>query len=53
MARKKTGLTRRKTIMLDINNKYRLKMLQSKLIEITGNTISFSYVIQTMLQGAL
>ena len=53
MSRKKGGPSRRKTIMLDINNKYRLKMLQSKLIEISGNTISFSYVIQIMLQGAL
>lgn len=37
--------------MIDANNKYKLQMLQAKLIEVSERSISFSYVIEKMLGG--
>ena len=44
------GSYRRKTIMLDINNRHKLQLLQAKLIEKTQNTVSFSYVLAEVLR---
>ena len=50
MDRKKLTLPRRKTVMLDANNHYRLQLLQSKLIEKSEMSVSFSYVINEMIR---
>jgi len=48
--RKKRTLPRRKTVMLDANNHYRLQMLQSKLLEKSEYSISFSFVVGEMIR---
>ena len=53
MARKKDISRRRKTIMLDMNNKYKIQMLQAKLVEISENSISFSYAVEKVLAYSL
>lgn len=50
MARKKDRNARRKTIMLDVDNRAKLKLLQANLIERTTGSVSFSYVIEEMLR---
>lgn len=50
--RKQGNIKKRKTIMLDENNGHKLRALQAKLIELSNTSISFSYVIEKMLEGA-
>lgn len=50
LMRRVKGSYRRKTIMLDINNRHKLQLLQAKLIEKTKGTVSFSYVLEEMLR---
>ena len=50
MARKKDVNARRKTIMLDVDNRAKLQMLQATLIEKSLKSVSFSYVIEEMLR---
>ena len=50
MDRKKRTLPRRKTVMLDANNHYRLQYLQSKLLEKSEYSISFSFVVNEMIR---
>ena len=49
MSRTKDGKIRRRTIMIDADNQYKLKILQAKLIEKTNSTMSFSSVIDAIL----
>ena len=41
---------RRRTVMIDADNMAKLQMLQSRLIEKTNSTVSFSFVVQEMLR---
>jgi len=41
---------RRKTIMIDAFNHYKLQQLQAKLIEKTSSSVSFSYVVVEVLR---
>ena len=50
MARKKDENARRKTVMLDVDNRARLQMLQATLIEKSMGTVSFSFVVEEMLR---
>ena len=50
MARKKDESARRKTIMLDIDNRHKLQMLQARLIETSTKSVSFSFVVEEMLR---
>jgi len=50
MNRKKRSKVRRRTIMIDADNQYKLKILQANLIEKTNSTVSFSYVIGAILK---
>ncbi len=50
MARKKDENARRKTIMLDVNNRAKLQMLQATLIEKSMCSVSFSHVVEEMLR---
>ena len=47
---KKIRKTKRKTIMIDARNHFRLQILQSKLLEKSDGTVSFSYVVNEMLR---
>jgi hypothetical protein len=50
MARKKDENARRKTIMLDVDNRAKLQMLQASMIEKSTTGVSFSRVVEEMLR---
>ena len=50
MSRKVGAITTRRTVMIDAFNHYKLQSLQSKLIEKTNSTVSFSYVVGEVLR---